>query len=455
MLLLALALQAELLEGLADDRIDARARSEAALWALPASALPRVLELAAARPEQEVRAVAERMRVARAWSELLPGTIRELREEVRRVEEGRADAVARALDRMGGLPPGRAAALALELLTEPALPVRHFALHALTRHPAPDAAPIVPFLKDPATSSHAAEALVAMNATSVVPLAVELFCREGGSTLAAARVLEAFGAGDAAPRIAAAVKERIGLVVWGVRILRATGPSAEAELIDLAPQVSAPRQLEIAEALARIGGPRSLPVLREILRDRPAVERDPLLWAAGDRAWARERFEAIRKDPTIENLAMLGMITELCAADVAAEARDWARATKSPAALALLGAAGGPEDLPGLDREGADRVGSPPRPLPELREDSRLSTPQLLEQLRTWDPRLRRGAVEALAVRGARDAVGPLLRLLDDPSPCDASGRRVWHYAMSALETLSGRRTEGASTAEQRGFWRK
>jgi HEAT repeat protein len=479
-LLLCLALQADsdvgaLVRALADDRIDARAAAEARLWELPARLLPRVLQEAAAHDEHEIRAVAGRMRVAPAWSAFLPGSIREARGLVARIEEGghpdRAKAAARALALLVELPPERARDLAAALLSDPSPHARLFALEALRRFPPSDPAPLIPFLKDPPTSSLAAEVLVAMDASSVVPLAVDLFCEEGGATLAAARVLEAFGAGEQAPRIAAAVQERIGLIVWGIRILRATGPSAEPLLIDLAPQVSAPRQLEIAEALSRMGTARSLPLLRDLLRERPEVERDPLLWAAGDREWALRSFEEIRRKPDLENLARLRGLAEFVGPSEAGGLRDWVRDERElrvrAEAVILLGAAGWTEDLPLLRtlaerpelreaaEEAIDRVGSPPRPLPKLRDESKLPTIRLLEGLRVFDGGVRRNAVGALAVRKSADAIPVLVRLVNDPSKADADGLRVWHYAMAALERLTGTRTEGASTAEQRAFWRR
>jgi hypothetical protein len=107
----------------------------------------------------------------------------------------------------------------------------------------------------------------------VVPKAVGLFVEEGGGMLGAARILEAFGAGQEPERILKAVRERAGLLVWGIRILRATGPAAEPQLLALAPEVSHPRRREIAEALAEIGSERSLPLLREIAAELPDEER--------------------------------------------------------------------------------------------------------------------------------------------------------------------------------------
>jgi HEAT repeat protein len=135
--------------------------------------------------------------------------------------------------------------------------------------------------------------------------------------------------------------------------------------------------------------------------------------------------------------------------------------------LAFLGVAGSAEDLPflrgfagnpdlaGAAAEAIDRIGSPPRALPALRDESKAPSVRLLEDLRTADGGVRRVAISALAVRKEEAALPALRRLLDDPAPADASGLRVWHYAMSALELLAARPTEGPDTAAQRARWRR
>ena len=285
---MALVLSALLLQDLdalaarlAAEDVEDRGRAEKAVLELPGRLLPPMLEALGRRPEPEARALEDRIRVSPSWMRILPGSIRELRARVDAIagppNEARASACALALLGLKTLPPGDAAALLLPLLADPADPVRVFAMHALRRHPPADPAPLLAFLKDVRTSGLAAEVLVEMGARSAVPLAVDLFVEEGAGMLGAARILEAFGAGAHAERIAKAVRERAGLIVWGIRILRATGPSAEAPLLALAPEVSHPRRLEIAEALAEIGGPRSLPFLREVAAGLPDAERARLL----------------------------------------------------------------------------------------------------------------------------------------------------------------------------------
>ncbi len=288
--LLAFALQdLDALAGrLAAEDVETRVDAERAILDLPGHRLPAALEALARRPEPEARALEERIRVHRSWIPIFPGTIRELRDLAdamgRPGTPERARSVLRALEALERLPAGEAARLLVPLLGESAEAARHFALSALRRFPPADPASLLDPLRDIRTSGLAAEVLVAMGARSAVPLAVDLFVEEGGGTLGAARILEAFGAGEGAPRIARALREKAGLLVWGIRILRA-GPDAEPLLIALAPDVSHPRRREIAEALAEIGGERSLPLLREIAADLPPDERDALL----------RRFERNRK----------------------------------------------------------------------------------------------------------------------------------------------------------------
>jgi hypothetical protein len=383
MLVLLLALQAdpvaELVERLTDDRVDVRADAEARLLELPVRLLPKVLEEAARRPEIEVRGVIERIRIGPAWPTLLPGTIREARALAQALADPahpeRPKVAARVMDRLAALPPGEAPKVLLKLLDEPSEALHHFALSGLRRFTPADPEPLLPYLKAARTSGLAAEILVAMKAESTVPLAVDLFCEEGGATLGAARILEAFGAGAQAARVAAAIRERIGLLVWGIRILRATGPRAEPLLLDLVSQVSAPRQKEIAEALAEIGSDVSLPVLRTLLADSPPSERDRLLAQARDPEWARDALEQARaqseRPPSLRALELAAVGGPRLRDAVLA----WATAPGVPAGLRrdllipLLGACGRPEDAP-----------------------------LLLQALR--DPRLAEAAAEALDMAG-------------------------------------------------------
>ncbi|HEX7900325.1 MAG TPA: hypothetical protein VF950_21335 [Planctomycetota bacterium] len=270
-----------LAERLSAEDVEIRVRAEKAVLELPGRLLPPVLEALRRRPEPEARFLEERIRVHATWVAILPGTVRELREFSDLIggpgQPAREAAIARVLEALARLPAGEAGKLLLPLLADPAEGARHFALAALRRHPPADPAPLIGYLDDARTSGLAAEVLVAMGARVAVPRAVELFVAEGGGLLGAARVLEAFGAGDQSERIAKAIREKAGLLVWGIRILRATGPAAEAPLIALAPEVSYPRRLEIAEALAEFGSERSLPLLREISADLPADERARLL----------------------------------------------------------------------------------------------------------------------------------------------------------------------------------
>lgn len=266
---------------LAAEDVELRARAETEVLELPGRLLEPMLAALGRRPEPEARALEERIRVGAPWVRILPGTLRELRELSDTLSParhpGREAAVARVLAALGRLPDGEAAKLLLPLLDEAAEGARLFALTALRRFPPADPAPLLGYLRDVRTSGMAAEVLVAMGARSAVPPAVELFVEEGGGTLGAARVLEAFGAGGQAGRIARAVREKAGLVVWGIRILRATGREAEPHLIALAAEVSHPRRREIADALADLGGPASLKTLEEIAAELPEEERGELL----------------------------------------------------------------------------------------------------------------------------------------------------------------------------------
>jgi HEAT repeat protein len=284
-MLLALAVLIQDLDALAArlaaEDVEVRGDAEKAILDLPGRLLPATLEALGRRAEPEARALEDRIRAHPSWIRILPGSLRDVRARVDAIggpqTEERSKACVVAHPALAELPPGEAAALLVPLLAEPADPARIFAMMALRRHPPPDPAPLMPFLDDVRTSGLAAEVLIVMGARTAVPRAVDLFVAEGGGMLGAARILEAFGAGGQAERIARAVREKAGLLVWGIRILRATGADAEPQLIALAPDVSYPRRREIAEALAEVGGPRSLPLLREISADLPAEERDALL----------------------------------------------------------------------------------------------------------------------------------------------------------------------------------
>lgn len=284
-MLLALLVGVQDLDALAArlsaEDVELRARAEKEILDLPGRELAPLLAALGRRPEPEARAIEERIRVHASWTEILPGTLREIRALSDVVGKPghpeREKAVGRVLEALGRRRPEEAAKLLLPLLSERAEGARYFALAGLRRFPPEDPAPLLHYLRDGRTSGLAAEILIAMGARSAVPLAVDLFVEEGGGLLGAARVLEAFGAGEGPERIAKAVRERAGLLVWGIRILRATGPSAEPQLIALAPEVSHPRRREIAEALAEIGSERSLPLLREIAAELPEEERDRLL----------------------------------------------------------------------------------------------------------------------------------------------------------------------------------
>lgn len=280
-MLFALLLAAQDLDDLAGrlsaEDVELRARAEKEILGLPGRELAPLLAALARRPEAEARALEERIRVHPSWAEILPGTLKEIRATSdvvgRAGHPEREKAIGRVLELLGRRPAAEAARLLLPMLGEPAEGTRLFALTALRRFPPADPAPLLDYLHDVRTSGLAAEILVVMGARSVVPLAVGLFVEEGGGMLGAARILEAFGAGQEAERILKAMRERAGLLVWGIRILRATGPAAEPHLIALAPEVSHPRRREIAEALAEIGSERSLPLLREISADLPEEER--------------------------------------------------------------------------------------------------------------------------------------------------------------------------------------
>ena len=285
MFLLCLALLPQDLDTLAArlaaEDVELRVEAEKAILDLPGRLLGPALAALGRRAEPEARALEDRIRVHPSWIRILPGSLRDVRARVDAIggpqTEERRKACIVTNKALLELPPGEAAALLVPLLAEPADRARIFVMMALRRHPPADPAPLLAFMKDVRTSGLAAEVLVAMGARSAVPLAVDLFVEEGGGMLGAARILEAFGAPGQSERIARAIREKAGLLVWGIRILRATGPEAEATLLALAPDVSYPRRREIADALAEIGGERSLPLLREIAADLPEDERARLL----------------------------------------------------------------------------------------------------------------------------------------------------------------------------------
>lgn len=92
--------------------------------------------------------------------------------------------------------------------------------------------------------------------------------------------------------------------------------------------------------------------------------------------------------------------------------------------------------------------------------------PDLRRLLRSGNGAYRAAAAEALAAIGDRDSIPAIAALLEDPtaierrdyddgrSPWFSARRRVWDAAMDALARLTGVRSEGASTAEARAFWR-
>ncbi len=90
----------------------------------------------------------------------------------------------------------------------------------------------------------------------------------------------------------------------------------------------------------------------------------------------------------------------------------------------------------------------------------------LRRMLRSQHPASRAAAATALAEMDDRSALHQVIRLVADPFEVVAAGddealgrhfrprRRVWHGAMEALEKLTGARTEGATIADRRDFWR-
>lgn len=454
--LLALALQdlEALAASLAAEDVEARVEAERAVLDLPGRLLPKVLEALGRRPEPEARALEDRIRVSPAWIGILPGSIREVRALADAVgQPGRPErnlAVARIDGALAALPAGEAPALLLELLEDPSEGARLFALGALRLFPPADPVPLLRHLRDVRSSGLAAEVLVSMRAESAVPLAVDLFVEEGGGMLGAARILEAFGAGSQADRIARAMREKAGLLVWGIRILRATGPAAEPPLLALAPEVSYPRRREIAEALSVIGGARSAPLVRDVAAELAPDEELDLLWKLGDRDAA---VALLLKNARAEDLDRLAFAP--LAPTIRSRIADFGLPTT--ALLNLLGAVGGPEDLPLLEKHGAkeavDRIGVPPRPLPAIDVRNAPRAPRGRVALAHVDVQGRREWIRGLAARGDADAVATLKRLLDDPARLP-DGSRIWHWAMAALEKATGAKTEGASTSAQREFWR-
>lgn len=451
----ALALQdVEALVGrLAAEDVEVRVRAERDVLELPAAMLPRVLDALRRLAEPEARSLEDRIRVAPAWIALCPGSIREARAKADVVglpgHPGRAAALGELFKVLRALPPGAAAKHLLPLLAEPAEGSRLFALTALRVFPPDDPAPLLAYLPDVRTSGLAAEVLIAMAADGVVPLAVDLFVSEGGGMLGAARLLEAFGAPGRSDRIARAMREKAGLLVWGIRILRATGPEAEPTLLSLAPDVSYPRRREIAEALAVVGGPASAALIRDVAADLPPEEQLDLFWKFGDREAAVALLLKLARAGDLDRLAYAPLAPTL-----RARIADFGR--PGPAFLNLLGAVGGPEDLPLLEKLGAseavDRLGIPPRPLPVLDLRGAPRVPRGRAAL-AFELDARRQAIRGLAARGDADALATLRRLVDDPAPLP-DGTRIWHAAMAGLEKATGVKTEGTSTAAQRAFWR-
>ena len=452
--LLVLGLQdVDVLVGrLTAEDVEVRGRAERELLDLPAKLLPRILESLGRLPEPEARSLEDRIRVAPAWIALYPGSVRAVRSRAEVVEQvghpDREKAVAGLLEVLRGFPPGEAPKLLLPLLADPAEGTRLFALAALRRFPPSDPAPLLAYLPDVRTSGLAAEVLVAMGAESVVPRAVDLFVEEGGGTLGAARILEAFGAGAHAERIARAVREKAGLLVWGIRILRATGPAAEPQLLALAPDVSYPRRREIVEALSLVGGKASARLVGDVAFELPPEERLELIWKFGDRDLASAVLLRNIRAADLDRLAYAPIATSVRARVVEQGA--------TPALLNLLGAVGGPDDIPLLRKLGAtealDRIGLPPRPLPALDLRGAKAVPRGRVAI-TFDLVERLEAVPGLAARADADAVATLRRLADDPTLLP-DGSRIWHWAMAGLEKATGVKTEGTSTSAQRAFWR-
>jgi len=86
--------------------------------------------------------------------------------------------------------------------------------------------------------------------------------------------------------------------------------------------------------------------------------------------------------------------------------------------------------------------------------------------LRSQNARNRAAGAEALGELGDLASVPAVVRLLDDPFEVEdeharmGTGylhqpkRRVWDAAIQALEKISGTKTEGATGADRRAFWR-
>ncbi len=290
----------ELVRRLADDDVEVRAQAARRIHALPARLLPELESEARKRPEAEVEAVVARLRIPAAWTRILRGTMGEARRAFDRISSPghpeREAAIRKAVADLETLPPADAPEALEGLLALDDEETRRFALRCMARVPPRDPALLAPFLRDARTTGLAAEILVRMNDRSLVPLAVDLFCDEGPGTLGAARLLEHFGAGERWPRVAAALRAHVGLLTWGIRILARSGEAAEAPLLELMASASPHRKIEIAAALAEVGGRKSLPAAREALRAARPDERDRLHWLLRDPEWAVERLALAKSD---------------------------------------------------------------------------------------------------------------------------------------------------------------
>jgi len=148
-------------------------------------------------------------------------------------------------------------------------------------------------LGSPVSCERAADLVIMNGETSAIPQAVDLFCRgEEPESRASARVLEAFGAGEFADRIAGVLKRKNRYFAQAVRILgRTGGVKAEKALRDALDEAEpgGPGSLEIVRQLYALGVSASDPVIRRHLaaRTHPSPDKiDPnSLWSVDYAKW--------------------------------------------------------------------------------------------------------------------------------------------------------------------------
>lgn len=192
------------------------------------SLIPMILEIAS--PDRHPRA-AERLKnilPPDPWRRILKRPISHAVSDLESILTGkdyrRDGAIKAAISGLTCLPAAEARAILEHLAADADLAVRDFAETARLFIDARPGGAYAKQLGSPIYCHRAADLVILTGETTAIPKAVEIFCRlEEPESRAAARVLEAFGAGDGVVQVAAVLKGRSGYSAEAIRILGRTG----------------------------------------------------------------------------------------------------------------------------------------------------------------------------------------------------------------------------------------